>query len=1143
MKKTARVVFGIVGTVLVGALGFARAETLTWNGGTSGSLGTAANWTPARTPQDGDVLKFPKTLGAVTVQNDLTVTLGGLDLQTTGMVKFEGTLPLRLNGLVTSSAEIAGNAKSYPSDRIDCPVELVGNTHFRLTGVPAGVGNPSISACRNLDIYGYVAGSGDLVVSNESQRGVSLRLHCTTNAYTGVTVVRSMSGGNYAGFTAYGNITNGPSCVGVNREIHVAGRFSFGEKGMVVDRDFVLPFGGVTFWVDQADGVLTETSTIRGTNRQNLEFRNASLWIDGHLSNVTVSRNDKGTIRFTNPTNDIRNTDLAVLEGTFVARKLAPMGQPSSFGSSYTKIILGKESAQTYGCLAYDGATDATIDAPIHLKSQGFTGDFGAYIDNWTKGTTLTVAGDVCVYAPKKDQYPHQRLHLRGVGDGVLAGNIDAGVHFVKKGVGTWTVSGETIATTGMVEVLEGRLNVDTTIAAASRVSVAANATLGGTGTISVPVTMGENVTLVGGLTLSGAVTLGEGTKFKASSSPVVFSGSVTFPSRVLIDVTDVPVGGALTVFTVADATSVTGLDGMVFQLSDGEAVAAIEQGAVVIRRKGTFTWTGAQDAQWNTTSANWRSSASESAVAFVANENALFTEDATPADRREIAVAEGTVAANVTVGGTNAYTFTGGSLLVNGVFTKAGSGTLVVENALTANQGFLVSEGVLDVKASASLGSTPVMIESKGVHSFRPGTPLTGSLTIGKRDVISTIVDATATALAAENGAPVTLVPSGSEVGKETILRVRTSGVVTNRDLCLTTGGGRVKIQYYPEGNGDFVWSGDVVCANNPMVYFHGQTPGWTGGGDFVIGELGRTVLTGKCALISFREGNVQHPIVVNSHIDVESGSFELNVGGVVKFMAPSNRWTSSMGVNSGTILLGTNDTLDVRHGLSLGTSDKGAEGAPSYSILDLNGFDQTVTWFGDSGVANTVSGKPWSTEYPNYYARQIIRSATPATFTLASDVNESKFFYPYTQITGAVSVVKKGKAALKLHQPNHNTGNWTLLGGTTTVADSSVQGAEYGGTDLHGTFGAASNIVVGAEATLAFTTARTAFAKGARLTVEEGGTVQMDADQVVDYLTLFGQPKKAGTYTAAKNPEFVTGTGTLTVRVGEGGTLLLFR
>ena len=183
------------------------------------------------------------------------------------------------------------------------------------------------------------------------------------------------------------------------------------------------------------------------------------------------------------------------------------------------------------------------------------------------------------------------------------------------------------------------------------------------------------------------------------------------------------------------------------------------------------------------------------------------------------------------------------------------------------------------------------------------------------------------------------------------------------------------------------------------------------------------------------------------------------------------------------------------------------------------------------------------WSESSPNPHSRQVVRSASPATLTLSGDEDESRLRYPWSQITGAVTVVKSGRANLLLRQPNANTGSWILRAGTTTLEDSAVQGAAYGGTDLHGTFGASTNVVVGADATLVFKTARAAFAKGARLTVEPGGKVQMDADQVVDFLTVGTGLKKAGAYTAAKNPEFVQGPGTLTVRVGEGGTMILFR
>lgn len=1105
------------------ALGLS-AETLTWKGGSAGSLGTAANWTPEQIPQDGDVLVFPNTVGAVTAVNDLAVTLGGLNLASTGAFVLNGTEPLRLNGLVTSSASIASSAKSYPSDRINCPVELVGNTHFNLTGVPVGVSNPSVSACRNLDIYGCVGGIGDLVVSNRVERGVSLRLYCQTNTYTGRTVLRSFgtnSGRNYAGISVMGSLTNGPSCLGMNRQIDIRGRFSFDVADMIVDRDFVLPWGDAAFQVNKSGGCITANSTIScpaGGTAQVLEFRNTSLTIDAYLSNVQIARNDTGWIYFTNPTNDIRNPNLAILEGTFVAKKLAPRGLPSSLGSVYTKITLGKNSASTSAGLGYNGDEDATIDAPIKLDSLGFTGSAGARIDNLTAGTTLTVAGDIGVNATAR---PHQRLHLRGVGDGILSGNIEKGVHFVKEDAGTWTINSPTVATTGAVEVAQGTLLVNSAIADASSVTVAANATLGGSGTIAAPVVFSA------------------GARLKAGPSPLVFTGAVSFPSTMTVDTSDVPAGAVRTVFTCSDAASQAALANVGFVPTDSGALATVENGALMIRRKGSFFWTGATDTVWNTSTANWRTEADESAV-YVNEENAFFTDDATPADRCAVSVAEGVRAANITMGGTNDYSFAGAPFTVLGTLEKGGTGKLSLNVGLDAGL-IHVTEGVFSAQANADFGTSPLSVESLGVHSLYPGKPIAGAISLGKRFVSNTVVTVSGQALAAENGGPVSLVPGSYGVNFETELRVTSPAVVTNRTLLCTSGGGRVMLRYRQTADTkqDFAWLGDIVCANEPMVYIHG--PDNSAGGNLVIGELGRTVITGACALLSFRQGNANREIVVNSHIDVASrDGCELNVYARVRFMTPSNRWTSAfLNINSGTAILEANDALDSRRGLLMGTSDKGSAKSHAYSVVDLNGHDQTVTHIYD----DSVSSAPWSVSCPNSNCWQIIRSAAPATLTISDDKTETRLRFPHTQITGAVSVVKSGVADMKLYQPNFNTGSWILNAGTTTLLDSPVQGAQWGGSDYHGTFGTSTNIVVGSGATLAFSTARAAFAKDARLTVEAGGKIQMDADQVVDYLTVDGRVKKSGTYTAAKNPDFVQGSGTLTVRVGDGGTILVFR
>ena len=92
------------------------ADTLTWKGGASGALSSAANWTSdgAHTsPQPGDTVKFASATTLTTETFDLGT--GGLTIENgadvTSSVKFTGSGVLTKSGVTCTVSSFTGNGK------------------------------------------------------------------------------------------------------------------------------------------------------------------------------------------------------------------------------------------------------------------------------------------------------------------------------------------------------------------------------------------------------------------------------------------------------------------------------------------------------------------------------------------------------------------------------------------------------------------------------------------------------------------------------------------------------------------------------------------------------------------------------------------------------------------------------------------------------------------------------------------------------------------------------------------------------------------------------------------------------------------------------------------------------------------------
>ncbi|MDF1815972.1 MAG: cadherin domain-containing protein [Verrucomicrobiales bacterium] len=321
-----------------------------------------------------------------------------------------------------------------------------------------------------------------------------------------------------------------------------------------------------------------------------------TLIFSGLLSGTGNPRIRGGTIVLNNDDNSFDNP-LRIDGGTVEITSIAN-GEVNSATGSGTKIFLG--AINDDGVLSYIGSgdfTDRQIQIGISLSNEsneytgggviennGANGGSGLIFTNPTLNTPETASGS---------RVGERTLTLGGTNtdaneiQGAIIDNNGEGantINLVKDGEGIWTLSGVNTYT-GTTSVDEGELYINGSIAAGA-VSVAAGATLGGTGTIIGAITsVGGTVTggtgdTPGTLTAGGGLILDADSTFEAklnsdtSYSQVVASGTVDLGGAtlsldfatppmvgtefILID-GDTPITGAFSGFP--DETSVT-IDG-----------------------------------------------------------------------------------------------------------------------------------------------------------------------------------------------------------------------------------------------------------------------------------------------------------------------------------------------------------------------------------------------------------------------------------------------------------------------------------------------------------------------------------------------------------------------------------------------------
>jgi fibronectin-binding autotransporter adhesin len=283
-----------------------------------------------------------------------------------------------------------------------------------------------------------------------------------------------------------------------------------------------------------------------------------------------------------------------IRDGTLSVNTLANVGTASSIGTG------SAGTAHAYIGLGGLGSTNATLryTGTGHSTSRqiwlwGTTVPGGGTIDASGTGP-IVLSGDV-KHDPNPENYDRV-FTLKGTNAGMntLSGQITDGVggfktSVRKMGVGKWVLSGPNICT-GATAVNEGTLLVNSpgSLAAASAVTVGANATLGGNGTINGPVTVNAGgilspgsslgtLTLNSDLILAGDLFIEVNKSLSPSNDVVTVAGTLTNAGIGMVTVTNIGANA----LAVGDSFQIFNKG-----VSNGQALTVVSSGSVIWTNK-----------------------------------------------------------------------------------------------------------------------------------------------------------------------------------------------------------------------------------------------------------------------------------------------------------------------------------------------------------------------------------------------------------------------------------------------------------------------------------------------------------------------------------------------------------------------------
>jgi len=905
------------------------------------------------------------------------------------------------------------------------------------------------------------------------------------------------------------------------------------------DRDLWIE-NNVQFFIS-GSGDLTLNGGIGGPGTPSIRG-SRTLVINGPVTNTSgFSRTDTGTVYLNDPANTFPG-NLNISDGTIIAVTLADSGTACSIGKG-SMITFGQTGWETTGRLRYIGNTDVSCNRSLRFQSSQLS--HGGQIENATAGTTITFNGEVSTIVGTKATVDTAiPIWLTGVGDGVIASDLPAGLRVIKQGSGTWRLAGANVHT-GATSITAGTLLIDGSTAAASAVSVSSGATLGGTGTVHGAVSVAAGGILapgqqnaIGTLTLASAQLDGATLVFDLQdpadgpSDKLIVTGAFNTAAPTTL-VLNMPAEGLPAgIYTLATYASRSGI----FALQEAYPHMILTVGATALTLTvvpaGSATdiiWTGAASSLWDFTSDNW----APEGLRYADGLNVIF-DDSGIADA-PITLSAPVAPNSVTVNTThNAYTLNAeGSVGLSGdaMLVKRGPATLILEGTHTYSGATTVEEGTLHLKGS--LGASSMTIGKNAVLQQDADSVIAGDMASlivqGKAWLrgANTYGGETIAGVAGEHDHDITVCHNlalGSTEAGTTVVGGHDSyhnrvtlapGITVTGETLTLTGNGRSSLAF-TNAAGTATWDGDIVTTPGSRAFINCNQRD----GNLIIGTPGTEAVIRGDADIQFRELGT---IVCNSRINLPGRTVARNNSGIL-LLNSTNNVMATFQIAEGTLRLGADNILPQTVTVSMGKSDNNLS---NKAYLDLNGHTQIISRFTESHYDAFTDSQA---------GRQCITSAIPATLIFIGSAT-STFNKRNSDFRGAVTVVQAGSGLLDIGRTNYTSGAFIVSNGVLRLNSAG------------GSVGASCPAVIVAGGTLELQhaaalspTVAVRFPSGSTGVISIPNGVNVTAETL-----WFGDTqKRAGTWGASgsgaryvDNTRF-TGTGTLTVLRDKSGALL---
>ena len=870
--------------------------TFTWTNSAGGQLDLATNfnWNPNGVPN-------PNTGGGDTMQFDGQSTGPVIGRSNSGLQTGSSGSAIGLNVHLT--------ANQVSPVTFDTTVANTASTGIRFNGITVDSGAASFimgsDATTNAfdTVWGGVSGQIQNWVNNSANPVI-----ITPN-----TRFRFGGGGNHTFFfqgTGDFRVTN--DLVTAN-----ASAMSVAKTGP-----------GTMIWAAGHGPFNAENSTIQGPvilNGGTLILKSSTLLQPSIVTGTLALQNNDGSI----PT--LLEYDATAQSGTIGLTISGPLDLQVNSGT----LTLSSAASTFNGNVFLSGG-----ELIVGGADNGTTGPLGSSANpiSFTGGTLGFSANNTFDYSSRFTNAANQAYSFDTIGQSVTfaTGLASTGGTLTKSGPGNLTLSGAS-SYSGATTVSGGKLVFVGSKTGSGNITVAAGATVGVTDT-------GTQVT-------PGTLTTGDGstTEFNninSTATAPLAASTLTAPGTLFVNVNSgtFTVGQSYPLFAwISGSAPTVSLDTLIGAAGN----LSISANTVRLNITGlAYTWTGATDGNWNTTSTDWKVGATPGP--FVNGGAALFDDSATA--NLSVTVATAVSPGGVTVNtSTNVYTITSSganNIGCSGGLTKNGNVMLTLAGGANTYTGVTkFNAGIVSVSALANGGSaSDIGAASSSVTNlvFNGGTlQYTGpAASIDRLFAVRTgggTIDSSSTpgtgGLNLNNTGSVGLVGTGARVLTLTGLNTDTNLLAAS----LGNNGGATILTKSGAGlwvlTGTNTYSGVTTIANGTLQIGNGGTSGTLGSG--AVTDNGSLIFNRSDAL-------------TNSSVISGTGSVSVNGPGTI-VLAANETYTGGSTINAGTLQVGTGGAVGAMP--DRGIVDNGLLVFNSTAPTVLSSFNSII-----SGTGNVI-------------------------------------------------------------------------------------------------------------------------------------------------------------------------------------------